>query len=217
MLKDISNAVGEYVKFVAGTEENDLLKRVLAYGVLDALNQSKENKAANDFSTIVNRHLPDAFVVYVLVKDGRSQELVCDSSFRVSDAVDQIAWSEGHSDPESFAIFEDRGEGYLVLDQSQTLSSVSRSFFSINSSRQSRMRFGRGLSRVTEEEQMDPLISNVSFVQWREQYLSGDCHVQGRIAAQLADLQILAHHDLSYFQDDERLSEQVSNCIPEKV
>lgn len=210
--------VQKYVESVALRKDVDPIVRVLAYGVLHAMSQSAETRTTCDYESIIDKYLSDeVFTVDVLFPDGRYRQLIYDYNISVSESVKQLAWTDGRENPERFALFEDRKDGCLVLDQTKPIVAVLNSEIAGGNCGQRRLRFRVVFSRVTEEEKSDSMVAGFSFGEWNVQYRQGKYHVQELLAAQLCVLQIQAHHDHSVFTNEQKLSELIVLCIPQAV
>lgn len=189
----------------------------MAFAVLDVLLRRNSEGATTDLSLTAERHLSgEVFALSVLFPDGNAHQLVYDLNILVSDAVKQLVWSDGRQNSESYALFEDRGEGHLLLDQSKRLAAVLNAELSFGDYQPS-LRFSKILSRVTEDEKAENFNANISFDRWRTQYLAGVYHVQPSLASQLCVLQIQASQEYSVFQNQQKLSRLVFEWIPETV
>jgi len=217
----LSRAVEKHVKGVAVHIQSDPLIRVMAHRVLGALKRPTIDEQSDVYGSIPRmHHSKEIFSVKVFFPDDTFQELIYDGSTFVSAAVAQIAWSRGVDRPHQFALYEDRGDGCLLLNQNRRFQDVLLEKFCCKNIPK-RLLFKRHLSRVTEQERNDPNKANTSFVQWREQFSQGDYRVKARVAAQLCCLLIQARIDRPNLEDPDTLSEAVSNlireCLPERV
>lgn len=195
------------------------LVRVLAYGVLDALQLSEEELPLT-YMSIIDRHLEGKVrLIDVCFLNGPPQQLVFNEKTSVEDAIAQVAWTIGERNPADYALCIDSDEACIPLNQDRLLSDVLLDQFYHSYGSHQMLLFDKKWSRVTEEEKTKTGRSTTSFVHWQEQYLHTDHFIQKSIAALLCILQIQANHDTPDPKqiDNKQLSTFVDELMSEYI
>lgn len=198
--------------------DGDPLVKVLACGVLDAVQAGKEG-ATNTYRSIVDRHLFGVVcLVDVFLPDGTEQQLVYyRDSTSVLDAVAQLAWTVGGQDPQQYTLYNDRGSGCVPLNKRKTLADSMLEELEQSHGSQQKLIFKKRFSRVTKEEKENPSCAATSFVHWREHYLHMNDEIHPSFAVLLCVLQIQANHDPPDLGQHQALAEFVDKWMPEHV
>ena len=173
------------------------------------------------------RRLPDArrdvgqfhcFPVYV--SDDSHVDAVYDADTIIEDLVPQLAWTIGLPDDDTFALYECRGAQYMQIDRKRLVTAVVSDISDRqNGEATSRLFMKRTKSSRASMEGLDRDSIYRMYLETKDRYRQGGYPLAavGEVAMRLCVFLIQAEGAVELFENERRLSGELSNFLPSTV